>query len=63
VLNRAERVISQTGVRTLDAIHLASALHARAGAGTSEIPIPFVTADMPQREAALRLGLDVQWIG
>jgi predicted nucleic acid-binding protein len=63
VLDRAERVISQTGVRTLDAIHLASALHARAAAGASEIPIPFVTADVPQREAALRLGLDVQWIG
>jgi predicted nucleic acid-binding protein len=63
VLDEAEQVITQTGVRTLDAIHLASALHARAAAGESASPIPFVTADVPQREAALRLGLDVQWVG
>ena len=63
LLDRAEQVISRTGVRTLDAIHLASALHVRAAVAASEIQIPFVTADLPQREAALRLGLDVQWVG
>lgn len=63
VLGRAEKVISHTEVRTLDAIHLASALHVRAAAGVSEPQMPFVTADLPQREAALRLGLDVQWVG
>lgn len=63
VLDRAEQVISHTGVRTLDAIHLASALHARAAAGASGSQVPFVTADLPQREAALRLGLDIQWVG
>ncbi len=63
VLDRAEQVIGQTGVRTLDAIHLASALHACAAAGGSASPMPFLTGDGPQREAALRLGLDVVWVG
>jgi len=63
VLDRAEWVIDHTGVRTLDAIHLASAWHARATAGAPQSRIPFVTADLPQRVAALRLGLDVHWVG
>lgn len=54
VLGRAEDVISQTGVRTLDALHVASALVFQEWSG---LRVPFVTADDRQREAALRMGL------
>lgn len=62
VLDRAEEIISQTGLRTLDAIHVASALHVRAAAAPSGTDLSFVTADGPQRDAAARLGLEVQWV-
>lgn len=42
VLERAEALIQDTGLRTLDAIHVASALFFQAASG---IRIPFVTAD------------------
>ena len=60
VLERAETVIRETGVRTLDAIHLASALHVRATMGQSDPRLSFITADSVQHEAALRLGLAPQ---
>ncbi len=63
ILDRAETVIRETGVRTLDAIHLASALHVRATAGLPGLRLLFVTADVPQHQAALRLGLEVQQVG
>jgi len=57
VLDRAETVIRETGVRTLDAIHLASALHVQGAMGPSQHRLSFVTADSVQLQAALRLGL------
>jgi predicted nucleic acid-binding protein len=59
VLDRAEELIRGTGLRTLDAIHVASALIFRGASGMS---IPFVTADAAQREAASQVNLDVTWI-
>lgn len=60
VLDRAETVIRETGVSTLDAIHLASALHAHAAAGLPDLRLLFITADALQQEAALRLGLEAR---
>ena len=59
VLDRAEELIRGTGLRTLDAIHVASALIFQ---GASGMAIPFVTADVEQREAASQVNLDVVWI-
>jgi predicted nucleic acid-binding protein len=59
VLTRAEELIQTTSLRTLDALHLASALVFQA---TSGIRIPFLTADVRQREAASGLDLDVVWV-
>lgn len=60
VLSRAEDVIQQTGLRTLDAIHVASALAFQAA---SRIRLPFVTGDARQREAARQLALETVWVG
>ncbi len=62
VLDRAEQVIQRTGVRTLDAVHLASALTIQAENGRRR-PTQFVTSDARQRDAAVGLGLRVTWIG
>lgn len=62
VLERAETVIRETGVRTLDAIHLASALHVRATLVQPDLRLSFITADSVQHEAALRLGLAPQQV-
>ena len=59
VLSRAESLIRETGLRTLDAIHLSSALTFHLAAGTR---VPFVTADAAQRTAAEHLALDVIWV-
>jgi len=59
VLDRAEELIRGTGLGTLDAIHVASALIFQGASGMS---IPFVTADAEQREAAGQVNLDVVWI-
>jgi uncharacterized protein len=59
VLARAEEVIQQTGVRTLDALHIASALAFR---DLSGLRVPFITADERQCESARQLGLQVTWI-
>lgn len=60
VLNRAEEFIMEPGVRTLDAIHLASAVTIQAALG---IPIPFLTGDARQQDAAARLAMDIVWVG
>jgi len=59
VLRRAERLIRRIAVRTLDAIHVASAMFVADGTGIS---LPFVTADARQRDAAEAAGLRVIWI-
>jgi predicted nucleic acid-binding protein len=60
ILERAEELIQRTSLRTLDAVHLASVMTARAVSGTG---LPLVTGDAQQREAARQLALDVVWIG
>ncbi len=59
VLHGAEEVISKTGLRTLDAIHLSSALAFQTASG---IQIPFITADEDQCQAAGDLNLEVVWV-
>lgn len=59
VLERGENLIQTTRLRTLDAIHVASALVLQAASG---IRIPFVTGDAVQREAAGQMALDVVWV-
>ena len=56
VLSKAEAVIHRTGARTLDAVHLASAL-LRRDAGL--LSLPFLTRDARQARAARELGLAV----
>ena len=60
VLEAAEGLIQQAGLRTLDAIHLASALTVQSALGRR---IPFVTADSRQREVARPRALEVVWVG
>ncbi len=60
VLKEAEEVILNTGLRTLDAIHLASILIFQTASG---IQIPFITSDSKQQEAAAHVGLDAVWVG
>jgi predicted nucleic acid-binding protein len=59
ILARAENVFTRAQVRTLDAVHLASALSFQELSG---LRIPFLTADERQREAARRLGLAIVWV-
>ncbi len=60
VLDRAEELVEDTGLRTLDALHVASAVTFRAATG---IRVPFITADAAQRDVAGVIGLDVIWVG
>lgn len=60
VLARGEQLISTHRVRSLDAIHLASALLL---AARQTAPLVFVTADRRQAEAATALGLTLEWLG
>ena len=53
-------VCKKRGAKTLDALHLGSALAFQAATGSR---IPFITADIRQRDAARRLDLTVVWIG
>jgi predicted nucleic acid-binding protein len=60
VLGRAEALVRDHTLRTLDAIHVASALVYGDALG---VRLPFVTADERQRDAATRLALDVVRVG
>ena len=59
ILETAETYVSDFNVRALDAIHLASAAMI-----DRRFPkrLPFVTADFAQRDAALRLGMEIVWV-
>lgn len=59
VLARAETIVSEFGVATLDALHIASAVILGDQLGR---PVPFVTADGRQRQAAERVNLEVVWV-
>ena len=59
VLGQAEDLAQKTGLRTLDALHVASVLAFQAA---SSLTIPFVTADIKQREGAESLALNVIWV-
>ncbi|MGH7232961.1 MAG: type II toxin-antitoxin system VapC family toxin [Nitrospiraceae bacterium] len=59
VLNQTEELILKTALRTLDAIHVASALAFQAASG---IRTPFITGDHRQADAAEELGLDVVFV-
>jgi len=59
ILARAEEVVERTQVRTLDALHVESAL---AFQEHSREVLPFVTADERQRRAARQMGLQVIWV-
>lgn len=54
VLDRAEELLRVSRLRTVDAVHVASALVFEAGIGRR---VPFVTADTVQAETAAREGL------
>ena len=56
ILESAERMTVDLNVRSLDAIHLACAVACQNRLKSS---LPFVTADIRQRDAAQHLGLDI----
>ena len=56
ILESAERMTVDLNVRSLDAIHLACAVACQNRLKRS---LPFVTADIRQRDAAQHLGLDI----
>ena len=56
VLTRAEEIALNIKVRTLDAIHVASAVIFQDSTGSS---LPFITSDERQLEAAQKCGLEV----
>ena len=60
VLGRAEELIEEAALRTLDAVHVASAMIFERARG---VRLPFVTADARQREAAGQLALELLWVG
>jgi predicted nucleic acid-binding protein len=60
VLDRAENLVFDVGVATLDALHIASALVFASEVGRR---VSFVTADARQRAAATRVKLEVVWVG
>lgn len=59
VLSQTEELVQKAGLRTLDALHVASALTFHAASG---VAVPFITADIRQREAAEGLALSVVWV-
>jgi predicted nucleic acid-binding protein len=59
VLTRAEILLQDTPLRTLDALHVASAQLAATLLGVS---LCFVTADTRQRDAAVQAGFRVRWV-
>ena len=60
VLDRAENLVFDVGVATLDALHIASALVFASEVGRR---VSFITADAGQRAAATRVNLEVVWVG
>ncbi len=59
VLRQAEELVQKTDVRTLDALHIASAMMFQAVSG---LTIPFITSDAKQRDAAQAMVLTVIWV-
>ena len=59
VLSQAEELVQKTGLRTLDALHVASALTFQTASG---LTVPFITADMRQRDTAEILALNLIWV-
>ena len=57
ILERTEQIVASHSVRTLDAIHIASA---QEFAGQLRARIPFISADHRQIDAAVALGLIVE---
>ena len=60
ILKRAEQIVATHAVRTLDAIHIASA---QEFARRLQARVPFISADHRQIEAAAAVGLIVQQVG
>jgi len=60
ILWRAEQIVGRHSVRTLDAIHIASA---KEFAERLQARVPFISADQRQIEAAAAAGLTVQQVG
>jgi predicted nucleic acid-binding protein len=60
ILGRAEEIVANYAVRTLDAIHIASA---KEFAERLQTRVPFISADRRQIEAAAAVGLTVEQIG
>lgn len=56
ILQTAERLTIDLNIRSLDAIHLACAFACKSRLKT---PFPFITADIQQRDAALKLGFEI----
>jgi uncharacterized protein len=59
VLRYAENLVQKADVRTLDALHIASAVMFQTAAG---LTIPFITSDAKQRDAAQAMALTVIWV-
>jgi predicted nucleic acid-binding protein len=59
VLRQAEDLVQKADVRTLDALHLASAVVFQSETGLS---IPFITSDARQCDAAHAIGLTTIWV-
>lgn len=60
VLDKSQEIVLDTGVRPLDAIHIASA---RIFQTLAEISIIFITSDRKQHEIAQRVGLRTVFVG
>ena len=60
VIEHAVELIPSTRLRTLDALHLASAMYFQRRSGNR---VPFVTSDALLRDAAKRLSLQIIWAG
>ncbi len=59
VLHQAEELAQRTGLRTLDAVHLASFLTFQAASG---LIVPFITADVRQRKVSETMALSLIWV-
>ena len=60
VLSRAEQLVQHQPLRTLGAIHVATALSFQSASG---LHIPFITGDTQQRQVAEHLQMNVLWVG